>query len=92
MSPGGLYVGIGVYLLGAYGSATEARIPSWMVLIWLVAISILVPGASILGHFCGLISTLDLVLQHVTFYIFLENRIEMNQIELLPTSVGSRTQ
>jgi len=31
-------------------------IPSWMApIFWLVVISILVPGASILGHFCGLI-------------------------------------
>ncbi|CUS08527.1 unnamed protein product [Tuber aestivum] len=140
-----LYAGIGVFQLGAYGSATEASalvftlmaseavktflekatrkystcnsyIPSWMALIWLVAISILVPGASILGHFCGLIvgylyachyfrllkppetmlgkveSTLESLLPRATFYIFLENRIEMNHMELLLTSVGSSTQ
>ncbi|RPA98917.1 hypothetical protein L873DRAFT_1685912 [Choiromyces venosus 120613-1] len=81
--PGGLYVGIEMFLLGAYDSVAGASalvftlmaneavktfwekptyniagygIPSWMApIFWLVIISILVPGASILGHFCGLV-------------------------------------
>ncbi|KAG0635258.1 hypothetical protein HOY80DRAFT_893389 [Tuber brumale] len=99
------------YSIAGYG------IPSWMApIFWLVAVSILVPGASILGHFCGLIvgylyachylrllepsenilgkveSKLNFLIRRVPFYISLENRTEMNHMELLPTSISSRTQ
>jgi membrane associated rhomboid family serine protease len=99
------------YSIAGYG------IPSWMApIFWLVVVSILVPGASILGHFCGLIigylyachylrllepsenilgkveSKLNFITRRVPFYISLENRTEMNHMELLPTSISSRTQ